>query len=110
MLSSRFSLFGGGGSNKVGNSVEDDKSKLNPILKLQTDRDVYRPGDHVYVTIEICNPLTSDSTGSTVPLLLIERLGFEIKGIEKLDTQWFSTQKPLAGTKQRRGWSALVWH
>ncbi|XWS39572.1 hypothetical protein CRYUN_Cryun18bG0066700 [Craigia yunnanensis] len=103
MLPSRFSFFGGGGSNKVGNSVEGDKSELNPTLKLQTDRDVYRPGDSVYVTIEICNPLTSDNTGNIVPSLLIERLGIEIRGIEKLDTQWFATQKPLAGTKQRRG-------
>ncbi|XVE92903.1 hypothetical protein REPUB_Repub01dG0143700 [Reevesia pubescens] len=103
MLPSGFSFFGGGGSNKVGNSVEGNKSELNPTLKLQTDRDVYRPGDSVYVTIEICNPLSSGNTGSAVPLLLIERLGFEIKGIEKLDTQWFATQKPLAGTKQRKG-------
>ncbi|XWS54333.1 hypothetical protein CRYUN_Cryun10bG0080900 [Craigia yunnanensis] len=103
MLPSRFYFFGGGGLNKVGNSVEGDKSDLNPTLKLQTDRDVYRPGDSVYVTIEICNPLTADNTGSIIPLLLIERLGYEIKGIEKLDTQWFATQKPLAGTKQRRG-------
>ncbi|XP_022743133.1 uncharacterized protein LOC111294180 isoform X2 [Durio zibethinus] len=103
MLPSRFSFFGGGGSKKVGNSVEGGRSELNPTLKLQTDRDVYRAGDSVYVTIEICNPLTSDNSGSTVPSLLIERLGFEIKGIEKLDTQWFATQKPLAGTKRKRG-------
>ncbi|XVF01793.1 hypothetical protein REPUB_Repub04eG0119900 [Reevesia pubescens] len=103
MLPSRFSFFGGGGSNKVGNSAEGHKSELNPTLKLQTDRDVYRPGDSVFVTIEICNPLTSGNTGSNLPLLLIEKLGFEIKGIEKLDTQWFATQKPLAGIKQRRG-------
>ncbi|XP_021288129.1 uncharacterized protein LOC110419407 isoform X2 [Herrania umbratica] len=102
MLPIRFSFFGGGGSNKVDNYVEGDKSELNPTLKLQTDKDVYRPGDSVYVTIEICNPLASGNTGSIVPSLLIERLGFEIKGIEKLDTQWFATQKPLAGTKQRR--------
>ncbi|XP_022763943.1 uncharacterized protein LOC111309226 isoform X2 [Durio zibethinus] len=103
MLLSRFSFFGGGGSNKVGYSVEGHKSELNPTLKLQTDRDVYRPGDSVYVTIEICNPLTSGNPGSIVPSLLIKRLGFEIKGIEKLDTQWFATQKPLSGTKQKRG-------
>ncbi|MBA0601565.1 hypothetical protein Gorai_004739, partial [Gossypium raimondii] len=105
MLASRFSFFGGGGSNKVGNSVEGDKKELkelNPTLKLQTDRDVYRPGDSVYVTIEICNPFTSGNTGAIVPSLLIEKLGFEIKGIEKLDTQWYATQKPAAGTKQRR--------
>ncbi|OMO60121.1 Reduced growth phenotype protein 1 [Corchorus capsularis] len=103
MLASRFSFFGGGGSRKVDNQVERDQSELNPTLKLQTDTDVYRPGDTVYITIEICNPLASGNTGSTVQSLLIERLGFEIKGIEKLDTQWFATQKPLAGTKQRRG-------
>ncbi|PPS03754.1 hypothetical protein GOBAR_AA16926 [Gossypium barbadense] len=105
MLASRFSFFGGGGSNKVGNSVEGDKKELkelNPTLKLQTDRDVYRPGDSVYVTIEICNPFTSGNTGAIGPSLLIEKLGFEIKGIEKLDTQWYATQKPAAGTKQRR--------
>ncbi|TKY68828.1 RAB6A-GEF complex partner protein 2 [Spatholobus suberectus] len=33
----------------------------------------------------------------------MERLSFEIKGIEKLDTQWFATQKTLPGSKQRRG-------
>ncbi|XP_017971251.1 PREDICTED: uncharacterized protein LOC18608510 isoform X1 [Theobroma cacao] len=103
MLPIRFSFFGVGGSSKVGNYVEGDKSELNPTLKLQTDKDVYRPGDSVYVTIEICNPLASGNTGSIVPSLLIERLGFEVKGIEKLDIQWFATQKPLAGTKQRRG-------
>ncbi|XVF44541.1 hypothetical protein PTKIN_Ptkin02bG0132800 [Pterospermum kingtungense] len=103
MLPSRFSFFGGGGSDKVGNSLEGEKSDLNPTLKLQTDRDVYRPGDSVCITIEICNPLTSGDTGSTVSSLLIERLGFKIKGIEKLDTQWFATQKPFAGSKQRRG-------
>ncbi|KAL4354672.1 hypothetical protein GQ457_06G004340 [Hibiscus cannabinus] len=102
MLPSRFSFFGGRGSDK-GNSEEGDKKGLNPTLKLQTDRDVYRPGDSVYVTIEICNPLTGDHSSSLVPSLLIERLGFEIKGIEKLDTQWFATQKPVSGTKQRRG-------
>lgn len=108
MLPIRFSFFGGGGSSKVGNYVEGDKSELNPTLKLQTDKDVYMPGDSVYVTIEICNPLASGNTGSIVPSLLIERLGFEIKGIEKLDIQWFATQKPLAGTKQRRGWYCSV--
>ncbi|KAI9100724.1 hypothetical protein K1719_024086 [Acacia pycnantha] len=33
----------------------------------------------------------------------VERLSFEIKGIEKLDVQWFATQKPLPGSKQKRG-------
>ncbi|KAK8613409.1 hypothetical protein V6N13_101171 [Hibiscus sabdariffa] len=102
MLQSRFSFFRGRGSDK-GNSEEGDKKGLNPTLKLQTERDVYRPGDSIYVTIEICNPRTTDYSGSNLPSLLIEKLGFEIKGIEKLDTQWFATQKPVSGTKQRRG-------
>ncbi|GMJ06720.1 Loss of TGN [Hibiscus trionum] len=102
MLQSRFSFFRGRGSDK-GNSEEGGKKGLNPTLKLQTERDVYRPGDSIYVTIEICNPRTSDYSGSIAPSLFIEKLGFEIKGIEKLDTQWFATQKPVSGTKQRRG-------
>ncbi|KAJ8747294.1 hypothetical protein K2173_011559 [Erythroxylum novogranatense] len=94
--SKRFSLFG----NKTDDAPDGLRSELKPTLKLQTDRDVYRPGDSVSVTIEIYNP----SDGATEGLnLLIERLGFEIKGIEKLDTQWFATQKPVPGSRQRRG-------
>ena len=96
MLAPRFSsLFGGGGSN----SKALDREVL-PSLKLQTDKQVYRPGDPVIVTIEITNPAGNADT----PLsLLVERLSFEIKGVEKLDTQWFATQKPIPGSKQRRG-------
>ncbi|KAF7844967.1 Rgp1 protein [Senna tora] len=93
MLTSRFSLFGGVDSHVVDNSP---KRQLLPILKIEADREVYRPGDPVIVTIEISN---ASSTCS----FLVERLSFEIKGIEKLDTQWFATQKPLPGSKQRRG-------
>lgn len=102
MLPYRFSFFGDGGYSKVG-TEDGDISQLNPTLKLQTDRDVYRPGDSIYVTIEICNPLIGDKTSSTVPSLWVERLGFEIKGIEKLDTQWFAIQKPSTGMKHGRG-------
>ncbi|KAF7152841.1 hypothetical protein RHSIM_Rhsim01G0140000 [Rhododendron simsii] len=35
------------------------------------------------------------------PSLLIERLAFEIKGIEKLDALWFTTQKSSPDSKQR---------
>lgn len=108
MLPYRFSFFGDGGYSKVGNE-EGDISQLNPTLKLHTDRDVYRPGDSIYFTIEICNPLIGDKTSSTVPSLLVERLGFEIKGIEKLDTQWFAIQKPSIGMKHRRGWIKIVF-
>ncbi|XP_010097749.2 uncharacterized protein LOC21406643 isoform X1 [Morus notabilis] len=96
MLPPRFSsIFGGGGAN-----AKASKRDVLPSLKLQTDKEVYGPGDPVVVTVEIGNPGgNSDSAFS----LLVERLSFEIKGIEKLDTQWFATQKPLPGSKQRRG-------
>lgn len=96
-----FSFFGVGGGGRGGG----DSKKLDPVLpppslKLQTDKNVYRPGDPVTITIEIRNPTGMCS-------LLLEKISFEIKGIEKLDTQWFTTQKPLPDTKQRRG---LVFH
>lgn len=100
MLPSRLSFFGGGRSNS--DSVKSGVS-VTPSLKLRTDKDVYRPGDPILVTIEICNPLTSGSVDSSLPSLLVERLLFEVKGIEKLDTQWFATQKPSSGTRQKRG-------
>ncbi|KAL5538220.1 hypothetical protein UlMin_046192 [Ulmus minor] len=94
------SIFGGGGSN-----AKPLKTEVFPTLKLQTDKEVYRPGDPIVVTIEIGNPA---SNGDEVFSLLVERLSFEIKGIEKLDTQWFATQKPLPGSKQRRGENVFV--
>ncbi|KAG5553203.1 hypothetical protein RHGRI_011160 [Rhododendron griersonianum] len=89
-------------------------------MNLQTDRGVYKPGDPVVVTIEIRNNSPSSSglgmnNGATTSSsssgnsdaaessLLIERLAFEIKGIEKLYTQWFTTQKSSPDSKQRRG-------
>ncbi|CAL5070663.1 unnamed protein product [Urochloa decumbens] len=85
------------------------KQKLSPTLKLQTDKEVYRPGDSVTVTIEIHSPadLKDDAgqplSGEDASSLLLDALSFELKGIEKLDTQWFSVPKPLPGSKQRRG-------
>ncbi|CAJ1948847.1 unnamed protein product [Sphenostylis stenocarpa] len=101
MLPGRFSFFGGGDSRVVDNANSPPKGEeppavVPPTLKLETDRQVYRPGDPVVVTIQISNPANGYS-------FLMERLGFEIRGIEKLDTQWFATQKPLHGSKQRRG-------
>ncbi|KAH7525271.1 hypothetical protein FEM48_Zijuj06G0207300 [Ziziphus jujuba var. spinosa] len=97
MLAPRFSsILGGGG----GSQTKAFGSEVLPALKLQTDKQVYRPGDPVIVTIEISNP----AGNADLPLsLLVERLSFEIKGVEKLDTQWFATQKPIPGSKQRRG-------
>lgn len=108
MLGGRFSLFGGGGGGGGGGSKSNklaDNSKNDgvlPTLKLQTDKNVYTPGDTVSVTVEICNPLSSGDN-AVLSSLLIESLSFEIKGIQKLDSQWFATQKPLPGSKQRRG-------
>lgn len=95
-MAPRFSFFGGGNLSKV-----SSKPQFQPTLKLQTDKDVYRPGDPVVVTVEVSNPRATDDE-LAYPLLL-ERLGFEIKGVEKLDSQWFVTPKPLPGSKQRRG-------
>ncbi|XP_028224949.1 uncharacterized protein LOC114406440 isoform X2 [Glycine soja] len=104
MLPGRFSFFGGGGdSGAVVDNANSSPSKgggdelavVQPTLKLETDRQVYRPGDPVIVTIQISNPANGYS-------FLMERLGFEIRGIEKLDTQWFATQKLMPGSKQRR--------
>ncbi|GJN01375.1 hypothetical protein PR202_ga18640 [Eleusine coracana subsp. coracana] len=85
------------------------RQHLSPTLKLQTDKEVYRPGDSVTVTIEISSPATLKDdarqtvSGEDVPSLLLDSLSFELKGIEKLDSQWFSVPKPLPGPKQRRG-------
>ena len=84
------------------------KQQLSPKLKLQTDKDVYRPGDSVTATIEICSPISLKDDAGTVssedaPSLFVDGLSFELKGIEKLDSQWFSVPKPIPGSKQRRG-------
>lgn len=81
--------------------------ELTPFLKLETDKNVYRPGDEVLITIEVQNPNdpsnSHEITSSSERSLLLEKLSFELKGVEKLDTQWFTTQKPLPGTKLRKG-------
>lgn len=105
-----FSFFGSGDSNKAYDSVNGGKSEIVPSLKLQTDKDVYWPGESIVVSIEIHNPSgvidelsKKENVDDALCPLLVERLGFEIKGIEKLDSQWYATQKPLPGSKQRRG-------
>ncbi|KAL3641407.1 hypothetical protein CASFOL_016375 [Castilleja foliolosa] len=92
--SRRFSFFG---LTSSATAAANGRANVTPPqLKLVADREVYRPGDQITVTIEIKNPASSFS-------LLIEKLGFEIKGIEKLDTHWFNTPKPGSDSKQRRG-------
>ncbi|XP_010688707.2 uncharacterized protein LOC104902585 [Beta vulgaris subsp. vulgaris] len=109
-ISRRFSLFGIGESSKredLKNSTERKMEELTPFLKLETDKNVYRPGDEVLITIEVQNPNdpsnSHEITSSSERSLLLEKLNFELKGVEKLDTQWFTTQKPLPGTKLRKG-------
>ncbi|XP_019449629.1 PREDICTED: uncharacterized protein LOC109352200 isoform X2 [Lupinus angustifolius] len=110
MLQRRFSLFGIGdssssssSSNLVCNNNKNNSlsskgvaEKVVPTLKLETDREVYRPCDPLVVTIQISIPSNGYS-------FLVERLSFKIKGIEKLDTHWFATQKTVPGSKQKRG-------
>lgn len=90
-LTGRLSFFGGSGGEKFD----------PPHLKLESDREVYRPGDLVTINIEIKNPTSECS-------LLIEKLRFECKGIEKLDNQWFNTPKSTSDSKQRRGIYCLL--
>lgn len=70
---------------------------------------MYRPGDAVVATVEIA---TSDAGGvvknGSACSLLIKRLGFEIRGIEKLDSQWFATQKTSPESRLRRGEFAFM--
>ena len=104
MFGSRFSIFGSGAASAADKVEKSAKSDVFPGLKLRSDKDVYWPGDPVVVTIEI---------SSSVPpydcSLFIERLRFEIIGLQKLDAQWFSTQKPIPGSKQRRGSNSLLY-
>lgn len=95
-----FSFFSSRSSNEEKMGDSSKKWDSSPSLKLITDKEIYRPGDSLIATIEICSRTSSADDGASV---LIDNLGFEIKGIEKLDSQWFSTQKPLPGSKQRRG-------
>ncbi|XP_057507011.1 uncharacterized protein LOC130790116 isoform X2 [Actinidia eriantha] len=98
-----FSFFGGGDSAEKANNRGGSEAPLSS-LSVRTDRDVYSPGDPVLVTIEIRNNASTSSSGSYAEYsLLLEKLTFEMKGIEKLDTQWFTTPKPMPDLKQRRG-------
>ncbi|CAH2036308.1 unnamed protein product [Thlaspi arvense] len=103
MLSSRFSFLGIGSTSDVNDSSGVPGSNLKPTLSVQTDKDVYRPGDSIFVTIEVGYPPVNDHGNGSNPSVLVEKLSFEVKGVEKLDIQWFSTQNPLPGSKGRRG-------
>lgn len=98
-----FSFLGIGSSSQVNDSLGVYGSKVKPTLSLRTDKDVYRPGDSVFVTIEIGNSAVRDHENVANPSILVEKLSFELKGVEKLDRNWFITQKPPQGSKGRRG-------
>jgi len=108
-LAQGLSFFRGGGwfEEKKADSVP--KREFSPSLKIQTDRETYRPGDSVIATIEIHNPrspsedIQIEQLANGICSLLVDSLSFEVKGTEKLDPQWFATQKPLPGSKQQRG-------
>ena len=72
-------------------TVEFEFRQRVPTLKIQPDKDVYRPDNPLIVTIQISNPDTACS-------LLLDRIGFEIRVVEKLDSQRFATHKPLPGS------------
>ncbi|GKC25142.1 reduced growth phenotype protein 1 [Tanacetum coccineum] len=73
------SLFG------ISKPKNNDPDPDGVSMKLESDKKVYRPGDPVTITIQIRNQSSS--------ILLVEKLSFEAKGVEKLDTQWFSSTK-----------------
>ncbi|XP_048140185.1 uncharacterized protein LOC115731679 isoform X3 [Rhodamnia argentea] len=111
MLPPRFSIFGGGDSKKSsGSPRRSPKSELpSPSIKLRTDKEVYRPGDAVVATVEIATPDAGGvAKNGSVCSLLIKRLGFEVRGIEKLDSQWFAAQKTSPESRQRRGEYAFM--
>lgn len=107
-LSQSFSFFGGGSSSSYDDKKADASTERGrpPSLRLQMDKEVYRPGDSIVATVEISNgisrgePPRPDDGSFT---FMMDSMSFEIKGIEKRDTQWFATQKPLPGSKEKRG-------
>ncbi|CAN6927605.1 unnamed protein product [Brassica oleracea] len=103
MLSSRFSFLGMSSFNEISESSGVSGSKVKPTLSLQTDKDVYRPGDSLFVTIEVGYSPGMDHENGANPSVLVEKLSFEVKGVEKLESQWFSTQKSSPRSKGRKG-------
>ena len=101
-LSQSFSFFGGGSSPPN----DDRKVASRPSVMLEMDKEVYSPGDPIIVTIEIINGISkggSTRSSESSSAFMVDSLFFEIRGIEKRDTQWFATQKLLPGAKEKRG-------
>lgn len=89
-------------------SLENDCSSTP--LKVSTDREAYRLGDLITATVEVHNGkcVVDNNARSELGLdvtdaIQIENLIVEVKGIEKLDTQWVITQKPSPGVKKDEG-------
>ncbi|KAM7265534.1 hypothetical protein ACFE04_003217 [Oxalis oulophora] len=83
------------------------KNHCHQLLDKLTNR-MEGPGDSVYITIEISNNNNNNNNNNNLlASFLVEKLQFEIKGIQKLDTQWFKQQQPQSPViimpKQRRG-------
>ncbi|XP_042420005.1 uncharacterized protein LOC122008355 [Zingiber officinale] len=104
-----FSFFRSLGWFDAKNSDLLSKQEASPSLKIQLDKEIYRPGDTFIATVEISTPQISNSHPdgqhwtNQISSFLLDNFSYEIKGVEKLDSQWFATQKPLPGIKQRRG-------
>ncbi|KAH9296524.1 hypothetical protein KI387_040112, partial [Taxus chinensis] len=92
----------------------ENESVSTATLKVSTDREAYRPGDLIIATVEVHNAKCLVRSGEQTEVGLdardavqIEKIIVEVKGVEKFDTQWVITQKPLPGSKQRRGEHAI---
>ncbi|KAJ4749121.1 RAB6A-GEF complex partner protein 2 [Rhynchospora pubera] len=90
-----------------GEQQEENKQQdASPSLKLTTDKDAYRPGEPVIVTIDISNPrsdIANANANASAPSLFLDALSFQLQGLEKLDTQWFATSRPMPSSRHKRG-------
>ena len=75
---------------------------------MSTNQESYWPGELIITTVEVRNGkcLVDNNAQSEVGLdvideIQIENLIVEVKGIEKLDTQWVIAQNLSLGEKQR---------
>ncbi|XP_078432079.1 immunoglobulin isoform X2 [Wolffia australiana] len=110
-LSQSFSFFGGGNSTSHDEKELGSTKRGQPSLRLELDKEFYRPGNWITATIEISNltpkgtPLLSDDV---LPSFIVDSMVFEIRGVERRDTQWFATPMRLPGFKGKRGESLFL--
>lgn len=92
------------------NTNSSKKRDVSPFIKIFTDNEAYRPGEAVTVSIEIFNPREQREGQEEEDSLslLVEGLSFEVKGLEKVDSQWYATQRSMPGSKGKRGNSAFL--